>query len=78
MRAYDSMVRKYTESQAALANCEAERATLEGQVNALLNHCPDAECDTCATIICPHKDRMHFHHDGCPSCAQIDDTPITT
>jgi hypothetical protein len=38
------------------------------KMDALLNHCPDAECDKCAEIICPHKDFMHFHHDGCPSC----------
>ena len=37
--------------------------------DALLNHCPDMECMECAKIICPHKDSMHFHHDGCPSCA---------
>lgn len=41
---------------------------LYGQIDALLAHCPDSECDVCASIICPHKDPMHFHHDGCPSC----------
>lgn len=39
-------------------------------IDALLNHCNDGECHRCAEIICDHKDKMHFHHDGCPSCAQ--------
>jgi|SRR6267142_5461370 len=38
-------------------------------LNAILSDCPDAECSKCAKIICPHHDEMHFHHDGCPSCA---------
>lgn len=40
------------------------------QVNALLNHCDEPECATCSTIICPHEEPMHFHHDGCPACAE--------
>lgn len=39
-------------------------------VDALLDHCPDMECFECGKIICPHKDSFHFHHDGCPSCAE--------
>lgn len=46
------------------------------KLDLLLAHCPDAECSTCAAIICPHADQMHFHHDGCPSCAQEEE--ITT
>jgi G:T-mismatch repair DNA endonuclease (very short patch repair protein) len=42
----------------------------EEQVEKLLNHCPDSECDTCAEIICPHGCAWHFHHDGCPTCAE--------
>lgn len=42
---------------------------LASVVDALLNHCPDMECAECGVIMCPHKDPMHFHHDGCPSCA---------
>lgn len=41
---------------------------LREQVTRLLEHCPDAECSDCATVICTHGDHMHFHHDGCPSC----------
>ena len=44
----------------------------ERKLDALLNHCDDGECVTCGQIICPHGDGMHFHHDGCPSCAQHD------
>lgn len=38
----------------------------------LLNACPEpyGECPVCSVIICPHKDPMHFHHDGCPACAE--------
>lgn len=40
------------------------------QLDALLAHCgkEGGECSECGKIICPHKDEMHFHHDGCPSC----------
>lgn len=36
----------------------------------LLNKCPNAECGVCAVIVCPYRDVLHFHHDGCPSCAK--------
>lgn len=42
----------------------------EAKLNALLAHCPDGECPTCSKIICPHDCDMHFHHDGCPACAE--------
>lgn len=42
----------------------------ERKLDALLAHCGDGECGACGQIICPHGDSMHFHHDGCPSCAQ--------
>lgn len=43
-------------------------------IDALLNHCDkdNGECHQCSAIICPHHDGMHFHHDGCPSCAQAE------
>lgn len=45
---------------------------MQTMVDALLNHCDKegGECSVCGTIVCPHKDSMHFHHDGCPSCSQ--------
>lgn len=36
----------------------------------LLAQCPDPECSTCGMLICPRGDPMHYHHDGCPSCAE--------
>jgi hypothetical protein len=51
---------------AKFEKARAERA--ERMVQALLNHCPDAECMECAKIVCPHGEPMHFHHDGCPAC----------
>lgn len=38
--------------------------------DAALARCPDAECRRCAILVCPHADPMHFHHDGCPGCAE--------
>jgi hypothetical protein len=42
------------------------------QVDNMLNECTDGggECAVCASIICPHYDRLHFHHDGCQSCSE--------
>lgn len=28
----------------------------------------DPECEACAERVCPRQDRLHNHHDGCPSC----------
>jgi hypothetical protein len=49
------------------------------QLGALLGHCDDCECPICAKIICPFKEPLHFHHDGCPSCcnAPKDDPRLT-
>lgn len=30
--------------------------------------CPVDECTACSVRECPHRDPLHFHHDGCPSC----------
>lgn len=38
-------------------------------IDKVLNMCEDAECLTCGIIICPHREPLHFHHDGCPACA---------
>lgn len=48
----------------------------EVKMDQLLQHCSDGECYVCAYIICPHKDTMHFHHDGCPSCAANNEEPV--
>lgn len=36
----------------------------------LMAKCDDAECGDCAEICCPVGSRFHFHHDGCPACAE--------
>lgn len=55
------------------AEAAARIEELSAQVDALLQHCPDGECLTCGEIICPHGEPMHFHHDGCPTCAQLEE-----
>lgn len=52
-----------------IAGLKERVALLERALDAMLKHCPDAECTECGEAICPHGDGMHFHHDGCPSCA---------
>ena len=51
----------------------AESKKWEAKCDALLNHCSDPECSVCASIICPHGCSWHFHHDGCPACAEADE-----
>jgi hypothetical protein len=50
---------------------EKEIERLKVIIGQLLNHCDKegGECSYCSQLICPHKDPMHFHHDGCPSCS---------
>ena len=54
-------------------NQGAEVERLHNIVDQLLAHCPDAECSTCGKIVCPHGEPMHFHHDGCPACAMMEE-----
>lgn len=49
---------------------EIERLTVA--LDHLLAHCKESECGECGKIICPDKDELHFHHDGCPSEYQRD------
>lgn len=44
----------------------------ENILDLILAQCPDAECYECGRIICPYKEPLHFHHDGCPACAEPD------
>jgi hypothetical protein len=32
--------------------------------------CEVPECERCAVRDCPHKEPLHYHHDGCPACYQ--------
>jgi uncharacterized Zn finger protein (UPF0148 family) len=40
------------------------------KIGKLLEHCDKGmgECTKCSEIVCQHKDSLHLHHDGCPSC----------
>lgn len=31
--------------------------------------CPVEECMACGLRDCPHREPLHYHHDGCPACA---------
>lgn len=42
----------------------------EERINELLAMCRDPECYTCGSIVCPHGEELHFHHEGCPACAE--------
>jgi hypothetical protein len=57
---------------------EMERNGPSQVADNLLAACPDPECSECARVICPHGDMMHFHHDGCPSCAEDDGEDMST
>jgi hypothetical protein len=52
------------------AELVALAALRDNQIECFLAHCPDGECPTCSQIICPHGCELHFHHDGCPACAE--------
>lgn len=40
------------------------------EADVALARCPDGECRRCSILVCPNADALHFHHDGCPSCAE--------
>lgn len=52
----------------SINDSEQENIRLQKMVDQLLVHCQIDECTVCAEIVCPHKDPLHLHHDGCPSC----------
>lgn len=58
------------DAAAHIAELERRVAEKETMVDGLLQHCADPECMTCGRIICPYSEPMHFHHDGCPACAE--------
>jgi rubrerythrin len=60
------------EAATMLRQQQAEIEALKETVDKLLNHCDDPECWECGKIICPYGGEMHFHHDGCPICAQME------
>lgn len=34
-------------------------------------------CEECAKVFCPHGERLHFHHDGCPACSEDNERAFT-
>jgi len=71
-----SLINELAAAKARIKVLEGALEELGIKTDALLSHCDKdgGECRECSKIICPHKDEMHFHHDGCPSCAE-DSTP---
>lgn len=67
---YEAWRISYQSSEAAAMAAYKEMMRLSEIADALLNHCikDNGECMTCSTIVCPHKEPLHFHHDGCPAC----------
>lgn len=61
-----------TYNKPAMEKLQAEISNLNDKIDKLLNHCPDPECWECGKIICPYGGEMHFHHDGCPTCAEME------
>jgi chromosome segregation ATPase len=71
-----ALVRKYekrnVELQDKIKKLRAQVKDQEEKINKLLDHCPDPECWECGKIMCPYGGEMHFHHDGCPTCAEME------
>jgi hypothetical protein len=44
--------------------------SLESQIpgHPAIEECLDRECMICSVRDCPHKEPLHYHHDGCPCC----------
>ena len=47
-----------------------ESSKPDSVIEFLMSQCDDGECHICGQIVCPHKEWLHFHHDGCPSCTE--------
>lgn len=72
--------RVHTRIWYAQAEFELAEATLEVKRTALedlLQQCNNPECAVCGVLVCPYSDGMHYHHDGCPSCAEREGEPRT-
>lgn len=57
----------------AAAGAEHDLADAERRLDLALAECEDGECEICASIVCPYGEPLHFHHDGCPACAEYED-----
>jgi hypothetical protein len=67
-----TMLRQFGLAESIIKQQQLEIEALKETVDKLLNHCDDPECWECGKIICPYGGEMHFHHDGCPTCAQME------
>lgn len=47
--------------------------SLPGRCSGDYETCPCNECSECGHRDCQWGDQMHYHHDGCPSCAEWGD-----
>jgi hypothetical protein len=45
-----------------------ERIAKEMATHPATTECPDPECLVCGARDCPHREPLHYHHDGCPAC----------
>jgi hypothetical protein len=59
-------------SRAEYEQMKADVVRLDKIINELLAHCSIGECGVCSEIVCPYKEPLHFHHDGCPACAELE------
>lgn len=48
---------------------ETEYFSLKAIKDELLGKCHNDECSECGKTACPFRCELHFHHDGCPVCA---------
>lgn len=62
------LLERYRRNHAALAVLIESGYAHISELDVHLRACPDSECSTCAYLICPYREALHFHHDGCPSC----------
>lgn len=60
------------EFSAALAANNAGQAAAILARHPPLESCPVGECWVCSVRECPNAEPLHFHHDGCPQCAEDD------
>lgn len=50
------------------SNMTAEYLSTQIPGHPSAEQCLDGECLICSVRDCPHKEPLHYHHDGCPAC----------
>ena len=66
---FDELERERDEARAEVATLKTILSVRDRQIEQFLEHCQIPECEWCGEIICPWREPLHFHHDGCPACA---------